>query len=157
VKKKLQVECPNCHTQNRLDVETALVSHYPLRFKAEKPIIAYLSKRTQKCQKCDTVLAENDDVFKIEGMQGVKYRVKDIDLNQRYEKGSSCRVQEHSSDERERTRQSSQLPLPCLPAQDLALVFIAPLTPYAQRLLLKRNTDATTMITKTAPATIYKV
>lgn len=78
MKKSIPIGCPNCHTRNYLDLETALISPYPVRFRTEKPVVGFVSQKIQKCSKCQIVLAENKELFKVEGDILVKYRIRDV-------------------------------------------------------------------------------
>ena len=76
VKRTLKVQCLDCGCWNFLEVATAkLQNPHP---KQRHPVVAFRSLKTRKCAKCETVLTEFGDVFRMENGKAMRDRVKGV-------------------------------------------------------------------------------
>jgi hypothetical protein len=74
VKTTLKVQCLNCGCWNFLEVATAKLNNpHP---EQHRPILAFRSLKTQKCIKCETVLTEFGNVFRIKNGEAIMKRAR---------------------------------------------------------------------------------
>ena len=63
MKAKLRIKCRNCSNWNNIEVEKIFLSTDTSDSKLKIFLPAYLPLNTEKCSKCDQVIAEEKDII----------------------------------------------------------------------------------------------
>jgi hypothetical protein len=79
VKSTIRVECPNCRHWNGLEVEKTFLQPDSPEPKVKVLIPSYISHKIQRCENCQTVIANPDELFRIINGGALRYKMKDVE------------------------------------------------------------------------------
>ena len=65
MKNNLRIKCPNCSHWNRIEVEKVFTEQATSEAKVKAFTPLYLPLKTEKCSKCNHVMAEEKELIRI--------------------------------------------------------------------------------------------